>query len=88
MKEMISLHHDAINNPSHYNKQVPDIECIQVAQCFNFNRGNIIKYAWRCGDKGHPVEDLKKVIKYAEFEIERLTKEAIRTVKKIRVEAE
>lgn len=78
----VELHsHDSINSPSHYKNQVPGIECIDVVQHFNFNRGNIIKYAWRCGDKGNPIEDLKKVIKYAEFEIQRLGKEAVRNVK-------
>jgi len=67
---------DDISNPSHYTQQVPNIECIEVTQHFNFNRGNIIKYAWRCGDKGDAVEDMKKVIQYAQFEIDRLTGEA------------
>lgn len=63
---------DPVNHPNHYTEQVPGIECIDVVQHFNFNRGNIIKYAWRCGDKGEPVKDLQKVIKYAQFEINRL----------------
>ena len=62
---------DLINNPSHYTS-VPGIECIDVTKHFNFNLGNIIKYAWRCGLKGDPIQGLEKIKKYAEFEIERL----------------
>jgi hypothetical protein len=31
-----------------------------------------VKYIWRCGDKGKPVEDLRKAIWYLEREIARL----------------
>lgn len=66
--------HDPIKHPKHYTDQVPGIECIEVTQHFNFNRGNIIKYAWRCGSKGDPIADLRKVIEYAQFEIDRIQK--------------
>lgn len=72
---------EAVHSPRHYTSQVPGIECIDVVQHFNFARGNAIKYLWRCGEKGPPIEDLKKAIKYCEFEIQRLTNEAIRAVK-------
>lgn len=62
---------DAVHNPPHY-KQVPGIECIEVTQHFNFNRGNAIKYLWRAGAKGDEVEDLKKAREYIDFEIARL----------------
>lgn len=62
---------EAVAHPPHYNA-VPGIECIAVAQHFNFNLGNAIKYIWRCGHKGPAVEDLEKARQYINFEIERL----------------
>lgn len=63
-------------NPTHYRK-VPGVECIEVTQHFNFNRGNAIKYIWRAGekDKSKEVEDLQKALWYIEKEIDRVTKE-------------
>lgn len=66
---------DLVNHPGHYTDVVPGIECIQVTQHFNFNRGNAIKYLWRAGAKGDAVEDLRKAAKYIEFEIARLEAE-------------
>lgn len=60
-----------VSKPPHY-QQVPGIECIDVTQHFNFNKGNAIKYVWRAGAKGNEVEDLRKAIQYCEFEIARL----------------
>ena len=65
-----------VNHPEHYN-QIPGIECIDVAECFGFNIGNVIKYAWRAGlkDPDDPITDLQKAVWYAQREIERITKE-------------
>ena len=63
---------DPVNNPAHYTNHPSGIECIQVTEHMNFNRGNAVKYIWRCGDKGEPVEDLRKAIWYLEREIARL----------------
>ena len=65
---------DNVKHPSHYADTVPGIECIQVTQHFNFNRGNAIKYIWRAGekDKSKEIEELKKAIQYLEFEIARI----------------
>lgn len=63
---------DSVDHPSHYKDIVPSIECIEVTQHFNFNRGNVIKYVWRAGAKGSEIEDLRKAKKYLEFEIKRL----------------
>ena len=63
---------DPVNNPAHYTNHPSGIECIQVTEHMNFNRGNAVKYIWRCGDKGKPVEDLHKAIWYLEREIVRL----------------
>lgn len=66
---------EAVDHPPHYN-QVPEIECIQVVRWFDFNRGNAIKYIWRAGYKGNPIEDLEKAIWYLQDEIKRLKGEA------------
>lgn len=52
------------------------IECIDVVQHLNFNRGNVIKYVWRAGkkDPSKTIEDLKKAREYIDFEIARLEK--------------
>jgi hypothetical protein len=50
------------------------VECIDVVQEMNFNRGNTVKYVWRAGAKNKTkvVEDLKKAREYLDFEIARL----------------
>lgn len=65
------------NHPEHYNKHPSGIECIDIAQHFNFNIGNIIKYAWRVGLKEgeDSIKELEKIINYANFEINRLQNE-------------
>lgn len=63
---------DRVNHPSHYTEIVPGIECIQVTEHFNFNRGNAIKYVWRAGAKGNEIEDLKKARWYLDREIANL----------------
>lgn len=66
---------DNINHPSHYN-WIPNIECKDVAQHFNFNLGMAIKYIWRSGKKPdtNTIEDLRKAIACIEYEIERIEK--------------
>lgn len=65
---------NSVEHPSHYNQ---GIECIKYINShnLNFNAGNIIKYGTRYLLKGKPIEDLQKVIQYAQFEIERLKAE-------------
>lgn len=45
-----------------------DCECIDVIERwkFGFHLGSTIKYLWRCGQKGDPVEDLQKAKWYLE----------------------
>lgn len=57
--------------PLHYSMHPSGIECITIAQSFNFNLGNVIKYIWRAPYKGHLVEDLEKAKWYLETEIAR-----------------
>lgn len=65
---------DPVSHPSHYTSRVPGIECIQVTEHFNFNRGNAIKYIWRAGEKNSEkeIEDLEKAAWYINREIQRM----------------
>ena len=65
---------DNINSPEHYTRHASGVECIEVAEHFNFSLGNAIKYIWRAGLKGDAVEDLRKAAWYIQREIERRTK--------------
>jgi len=60
-----------VEHPHYYN-QIPGVECIDVVEHMNFNRGNAIKYIWRAGNKDDTVTDLEKAIWYLKREIERL----------------
>lgn len=65
---------DKISHPAYYNH---GIECIDYIQShdFGFCLGNAIKYITRAGYKtDDPREDLKKAIRYLEFEIEDIEK--------------
>lgn len=64
-----------VDHPKHYNNQVPNIECIDVVEHFNFNRGNAIKYIWRAENKGDEIEDLEKAVWYLQREIQRIKRE-------------
>lgn len=67
---------DPVEAPAHYNLSPARcgacgdrIECIDITRHMNFCLGNAIKYIWRESLKGNSVEDLRKAIKYLEFEI-------------------
>lgn len=63
-----------------YYKTKSGLECIDVAQDFDFNLGNAIKYIWRAGKKfenglstkDKAVEDLQKAKVYLDYEILRI----------------
>lgn len=66
---------DVVDHPEHYAKGA--LECIDWIRCEltraeyrGYLKGNIMKYLWRHEDKGHPVQDLEKLRKYAEFLID------------------
>lgn len=59
-------------NPSHYKNHPSGVEAITITECFNFNRGNAIKYIWRAGEKDDEIKDLKKASWYINREIIRL----------------
>ena len=63
---------DMINHPSHYTTHPSDIECIDIVEHMNYNRGSAIKYIWRAGLKGDELEDLKKARWYIDREIKRM----------------
>jgi hypothetical protein len=63
---------DPVNHPPHYTSHPSGVECIQVAEHFNFCIGNAIKYLWRAGLKGEALEDLRKAAWYINREINRL----------------
>lgn len=62
-----------VYHPAYYTEHPSGVECIQIAEAFSFNLGNVIKYVWRAGLKTKdPIQDLQKAAKYLEFEIDRL----------------
>jgi len=65
----------AVNHPAHYNRHPSGVECIDIAEGFNFNVGNAVKYLWRAGLKGESLEDLEKACWYVRREIERVRNE-------------
>lgn len=60
---------ETVNHPPHYTAHPSGVECITIAEHFNFNIGNAIKYLWRADEKGDPIENLEKAVWYAQREI-------------------
>lgn len=63
---------DMVENPNHYVKN--GVECINwIRQALTpeefrgYLKGNVLKYIWRCEDKGAPVRDVRKGGKYCRF---------------------
>ncbi len=73
MASILQKMKESVNHPSHYN-EVPGMECIDVVENFGFNKGNAMKYIWRCTYKGKQIEDLEKASWYIQREIGRLKK--------------
>jgi Protein of unknwon function (DUF3310) len=70
---------ETVDHPTHYTDSPAyclqckrPIECVDVAEHWGFNLGNALKYLWRAGKKGPPVEDLRKAIWYIQRQIDRL----------------
>lgn len=65
---------DVVNHPPHYSANPNGIECIDVVEHMNFNRGNAVKYIWRAGakDPSEEIQDLCKAIWYLKREVERI----------------
>lgn len=67
---MSNIRNDVINHPKHYTGHPSGVECIQITEHMSFCLGNVVKYIWRCDDKGVPLEDLEKARWYLDREIE------------------
>ena len=68
-----------MNKPERYTKRTingKDVIDMVKELNLNFNEGNILKYLLR--DKGQEVEDLEKIIDYANREKEYLEKQKVR----------
>lgn len=71
-----------VSHPDHYQAK-NGMEVIDVIEAFTANlkgieatdTGNIIKYACRWPNKGRPIQDLEKIIWYAQHLIDHLKKE-------------
>ena len=71
---------DIVVKPSHYTKYKIEPVTFIMENRLSFEIGNIVKYACRAGDKLYPgqdykqsrITDLRKVMRYAEMEINRL----------------
>ena len=74
---------DPVNSPKHYTSHPSGVECIQIAEHYNFCIGNAIKYLWRHGlksskglsGKEKSIQDLEKAVWYINREIENLKKQ-------------
>lgn len=63
---------DPVNHPAHYTDHpVFSGEAWDYTRRMSFAAGNSFKYAWRCMDKGNPLEDLSKAAWYASHATER-----------------
>lgn len=65
---------EAVNHPRYYTQHPSGVECIDIIEHMPFNRGAIIKYVWRAGEKNDELEDLKKARWYVDREIDRVVK--------------
>lgn len=72
-----------IDHPEHYNQHPSGVECIDIAEHYDFCIGNVIKYVWRAGLKSHHgytseesrLQDLKKARWYLDREIVEIERE-------------
>lgn len=73
----MSNKHDPVNNPSHYTSDESGIECIEIAENWDFLLGNTLKYIWRHGKKSSSdsIEDLQKARWYLDRKINKLKSE-------------
>lgn len=57
---------DVVNKPSHYTQE-DGLECIDVSYDLTGPWFSIVRYVWRCMDKGNPIQDLEKALRYLEI---------------------
>ena len=71
---------DKVSKPHHYSSKsdkYQDLECINFIEAAltpeefkGYCKGNVLKYSWRCDDKGATMDDLRKARKYLDWLIE------------------
>ena len=74
MNRDVDQYFHPVENPAHYLQHSSGVECVSIAEGFNFNLGNAIKYIWRAGLKHDRLEDLQKAAWYIAREIQRIQK--------------
>lgn len=57
---------DVVNEPSHYTQE-DGLECIDFAFDLTGPWFSVVRYVWRCMDKGNPVQDLNKALRYIDI---------------------
>jgi hypothetical protein len=72
MNRNVNQNFHPVEKPAHYLQHPSKVECIEIAEAFNFNLGNAIKYIWRAGLKGDAMEDLEKAAWYINRELARI----------------
>ena len=62
---------DLVNHPPHYTSK--DVECIDWIEMMltpeefkGYLKGTVLKYVWRCEQKGKPIQDNSKAVWYLE----------------------
>ena len=78
--ENLGLEDDVVVKPSHYTQYKIEPVTFIMENRLSFEVGNMVKYACRAGHKMYPdqdytqsrITDLRKVMRYAEMEINRL----------------
>lgn len=73
---------DLVNKPPHYSIRLPnniEIDCIDIIKALgltnNYWRASVFKYIWRADKKGDKLKDLKKAVRFIQYEIEELENE-------------
>lgn len=64
----------AVEHPRHYNSHPSGVETWEINEWLEANTACTFKYVMRRGDKGNPIQDLEKGIRYLEREIQRVHK--------------
>lgn len=57
---------DVVNKPSHY-RQEDGLEAIDFSYDLTGPWFSVVRYVWRCLDKGNPVQDLEKALRYIQI---------------------
>lgn len=56
-------------NPSHYKSHPSGIECIEISKHLSGCLAQAFQYAWRCGQKDDPVQELNKALWFIDAEL-------------------